>query len=400
MTAPRAGGGYERSAAGLPRRLRRILSLDDFEAAARRHLPVPVMGYVAGAAEDNLTRDDNRAAYAEWRFVPRVLRNVVGRSQEVELLGRRWAAPFGIAPMGLAALAAWRGDIALARAAAAEGLPMVLSGTSLIRMEEVAAAAPGSWFQAYLPGETGRIDALLARAARAGFETLVVTADVPVAGNRENLVRAGFSTPLRPTLRLALQGLVRPRWLAGTFLRTLARHGLPHFENSYAERGAPILARRVARDFAGRDHFDWTHVAHIRRVWQGPLILKGLLHPADVAEARVQGADAVILSTHGGRQLDGAVAPLRMLPQAVEVAGEMPVMIDSGIRRGADILKALALGARFAFVGRPFLYAAALGGEAGVTHAAKILKTEIDRDMALLGTASLAELSAERLLRP
>jgi L-lactate dehydrogenase (cytochrome) len=375
----------------------KILALDDFERAARRVLPRPIFGYVAGAAEDNRAFDDNRRAYAELALVPRVLRNVAQRSQRVSLLGREYSAPFGIAPMGLVALSAYRGDVLLARAAHAADIPVVIAGSSLIRLEEVVEAAPGSWFQAYLPGEPGRIAALLGRVAAAGIETLMVTLDTPVAGNRENNVRAGFSTPLRPSLRLALDGLLRPRWLLRTLLRTLLRHGMPHFENSFAERGAPILSSTVLREFSMRDHLDWSHLAAIRRQWKGPLVVKGILDPDDAATARAHGVDAIVVSNHGGRQLDGAIAPLRALPEVVEQAGDMTVMIDGGIRRGTDVLKALALGARFAFLGRPFNFAAAVAGEPGVAHAIALLRDEIDRDMAMLGIERCAELGPRHL---
>ena len=376
-----------------------LLSLDDFEAAARRVLPRPIFGYVAGAAEDNQALEGNRRAFSELALVPRVLRNVAQRDQGVTLFGQRYASPFGIAPMGIAALSAYRGDIVLARAAAAAGIPAVQSGSSLIRLEDVMAAAPGTWFQAYLPGTPERIDALLQRVKAAGVQTLVVTVDIPVAGNRENNIRAGFSTPLRPSLRLAWDGLVRPRWLAGTLLRTLARHGMPHFENSFAERGAPILSSRVQRDFAARDHFDWSHIARIRRQWHGPLVVKGILSPLDAALARQHGVDGIIVSNHGGRQLDGAVAPLRVLPAIAEQAGSgMTVMLDGGIRRGTDVIKALALGARAVWVGRPFNYAAAVDGQAGVAAAIDLLRAEVDRNLAMLGATTCAELGPSHLM--
>lgn len=380
-------------------RTRDLLSLDDFEAAARRVLPRPIFGYVAGAAEDNQALDDNCRAFAELALVPRVLRNVAERGQGVTLFGKRYASPFGIAPMGIAALSAYRGDIVLARAGAQAGIPAVQSGSSLIRLEEVMQAAPGTWFQAYLPGTPERIDGLLQRVVAAGVETLVVTVDIPVAGNRENNIRAGFSTPLRPGLRLAWDGLVRPRWLAGTLLRTLARHGMPHFENSFAERGAPILSSRVQRDFSARDHFDWSHIAHIRRQWRGPLVVKGILSPHDAALARQHGVDGIIVSNHGGRQLDGAAAPLRVLPAIAEQVGSgMTVMLDGGIRRGTDVIKALALGAQAVFVGRPFNYAAAVDGESGVGAAIGLLRAEVDRNLAMLGVTSCEDLGPEHLM--
>jgi L-lactate dehydrogenase (cytochrome) len=376
-----------------------LLSLDDFERAAQSVLPRPLYGYIAGAAEDNHSLRGNRSAFERWRLLPRVGRNVSERSLDVELFGRTYSAPFGIAPMGLAALSCFQGDLVMARAAQAAAIPYVLSGSSLTPVEAVVDAAPGSWFQAYLPGDPPRIRALLDRVQACGVEVLVVTLDLPVAGNRENLARVGFTTPLRPSLRLAADVMMRPRWLLGTWLRTLLSQGMPHFENNFAERGAPILARQVLRDFSQRDHLSWAHVRDIRQQWRGPLVLKGLLHPDDVAQARTLGADGVILSNHGGRQLDGAVAPLDMLAAGVEQAQGMTVMLDSGVRRGTDVVKALALGAQAVWLGRPFNFAAAVGGQAAVTRAAAILREELDRDLALLGLCRLAELGPDALVR-
>ncbi|MDF3834452.1 alpha-hydroxy acid oxidase [Cupriavidus basilensis] len=381
------------------RALQRILSLDDFEHAARRRLPRPIYGYIAGAAEDNRSLQENRAAFHDYALTTRVLVDVSRRTQSVELFGKTYASPFGIAPMGLSALSAYRGDIVQARAARAAGIPMVLSGSSLIRLEDVFEAAPDAWFQAYVPGDAARIDALLDRVRATGCRTLVVTVDIPVAGNRENNVRSGFSTPLRPSLRLAYDGITRPQWLVGTFARTLLRHGMPHFENSFAERGAPILSANVLRDFSARDHLDWSHLERIRRRWKGVLIVKGILSAQDAVLARDRGADGIVVSNHGGRQLDGAVAPLRVLPGIVAAVGDLPVMMDGGIRRGTDVVKALALGAKLVFVGRPFNYAASVAGEAGVTHAINLLRDEVDRNMAMLGVSQCAGLDPAVLYR-
>ncbi|MDB5829684.1 MAG: alpha-hydroxy-acid oxidizing enzyme [Variovorax sp.] len=386
-------------AAVVPRALRRVLSLDDLEAAARAHLPRPVFSFVASAAEDGRSFRSNRDSFAEYGLVTRVLRDVSRRSQAVSLFGKTWASPFGIAPLGLSALSAYRGDLTLARAAGTANIPMVLSGSSLIPMEEVAAEGTGAWFQAYLPGDTPRTVALIERVARAGFTTLVVTLDTPVAANRENNVRAGFSIPLRPNLRLAWDGVSHPRWLLGTFLQTLVRHGMPHFENNYATRGVPILSPNVLRSYSERGHIGWEHLALLRRMWPGTLIVKGVLSHEDARLAREHGADGIIVSNHGGRQLDGAMSPLRVLPGIVAACPDLPVMIDGGIRRGTDVIKALALGARFVFLGRPFIFAAALAGEPGVRHAIDILHTEIDRDMGLMGLNTLAEVTPACLMR-
>ncbi|WPQ35405.1 alpha-hydroxy acid oxidase [Achromobacter xylosoxidans] len=379
--------------------LRRMLSLHDFEASARRILPKPLYAYVSGAVEDGQSERGNRQAYDDYGFRPKVLVDVSRRSTRCTVLGREYAAPVGVAPMGIAALTSYRGDVMLARAAAEAGVPCIMSGSSLIRLETVMEAAPGTWFQAYLPGDGAQIAVLIDRVAAAGVDTLVLTVDTPVAANRENNVRAGFSTPLRPSVGLAWQGVTHPRWLIGTFLRTLARHGMPHFENNYATRGAPILSGNVLRDFSDRGHLNWQHVAAIRKTWRGRMVLKGILHPDDARAARAHGMDAVIVSNHGGRQLDGSVSPLHALPAIVDAAGGMDVMLDSGVRRGTDALKAMALGARCVFVGRPFNYAATVAGQRGVAHAIALIVEEIRRNMGLLGIVDLREVN-QSLLQP
>jgi L-lactate dehydrogenase (cytochrome) len=381
------------------KRLRDVLSLDDFETAARKHLPRPIFGYVAGAVETDWSLHDNRAAFAEFGFLPRMLVDVSKLTQQTTLFGKTYASPFGISPMGISALYAYRGDIVLATAAAAANIPMIMSSSSLIRLEDVVKESKSAWFQAYLPGDVPDITALIDRVARAGFENLVITVDSQVAGNRENNIRSGFSTPLRPSFRLAWDGITRPRWLFGTLLRTLLRHGMPHFENNYARRGAPIISPNVLRDYSDRGHLTWEHFRLIRRLWKGPLVIKGILDKADAVASRDAGADGIIVSNHGGRQLDGAVAALRVLPGVVAACPEIPVMIDGGVRRGTDVLKALALGAKCVFVGRPFGYAAAVAGAAGVSHAIGLLSAEVDRDMAMLGIPDLRALGPGQLMR-
>lgn len=378
---------------------RRFLSLDDFERAARRVLPRPLFGFVAGAAETDAALRDNRAAFAEYGFVPRALVDTSARSAATALFGERHAAPFGIAPMGAAALIAYRADLVLAAAAARAGVPFILSGSSLIRLEEVARAGGAPWFQAYLPGDAARIDALVDRVAAAGFGTFVLTVDVPVGANRENNVRNGFSLPLRPGPGLAWQGVTHPLWLWRTAARTLLRHGMPHFENMSATQGPPILSRGLERQLGARDTLAWRHLAQIRRRWSGRLVVKGILAAEDARMAREAGVDGVIVSNHGGRQLDHAMAPLRQLAGVRAVAGDMAVMLDGGVRRGTDVLKALALGADFVFVGRPMLYAAAVAGAAGVAHAIGLLREEIERDMALLGVTSPGQMTLSLLAR-
>jgi L-lactate dehydrogenase (cytochrome) len=384
---------------GPSKRLGDFLCLDDFEAAARRHLPAPVFAYVSGGVERNHSLRANAGAFERFEFVTRVLVDTSKRSTETTLFGATWSAPFGIAPMGICALSAYRGDLVLANAAARENVPMIMSGSSLIRLEEIVQANPQAWFQAYLPGAEAEIVALIDRVKAAGYETLVVTLDASIASNREQNIRAGFSTPLRPSARLAWQGITHPRWLFGTFLRTLARHGMPHFENNFARRGAPILSADVLRDFSDRGHLGWQHIRLVRRMWPGKLVLKGIL---DVRDARLSvdnGADGIVVSNHGGRQLDGTVSPLRVLPGIVEACRDVPVMVDSGFRRGTDVVKALALGAKFVFVGRPFNYAAAVAGERGVLKGITLLRDEVSRNLAMLGVTSTSDLRSDFLLQ-
>lgn len=379
---------------------RHVLSLNDFEPLARKRLPKPLYAYVSGAVEDNITLTQNRQAFEDLALRPRVLVGVSSRDLSISLFGRQYAAPFGLAPMGISALFAYRGDVVMAQAASQASVPAIMSGSSLIRLEEVMEAAPGTWFQAYLPGDMSQIEGLLARVEAAKVETLVITVDTPVAGNRENNIRAGFSTPLRPSAALAWQGITHPRWLLGTFTRTLVRHGIPHFENAYAHRGTPIVSRNVERDFSDRAHFTWEHLANIRRRWNGQLVIKGILTAEDARLAQQHGADGIVVSNHGGRQLDGVVAAMRALPEVVEAVPQLPVMLDSGVRRGTDIIKALALGARCVFIGRPFAYAAAVGSRQGVAHGINLMQAEISRDLAMLGITHATDVDAQCIYRP
>ncbi len=377
-------------------KLREILCLEDFEAPARSFLPRPIFGFISGGVESNASRDGNRAAFSEYAFLPRVLVNTRARNQKTTLFGRTYDLPFGFPPMGGTALAAYDGDIVLAKAAADLNTVMIQSGAALTTMERVKEAGPTAWFQAYLPGDPSIITPVVERAARAGFEVLALTVDVQVSSNRENNVRTGFSSPLKPTPRLAWDCMLRPGWTLGTFARTVMTRGMPHIENMGFER-MPVLGN-LERPRLARDALAWEHVELMRKLWKGKLVLKGVLSPQDVRMARECGVDGIMVSNHGGRQLDFTVAPLRMLPAVKAEAGNMAIMLDSGVRRGTDVLKALALGADFVFVGRPFLYAATIAGEAGVHHGATLLRDEISRNMAMLGINSLAEMKRELLV--
>jgi L-lactate dehydrogenase (cytochrome) len=206
-------------------------------------------------------------------------------------------------------------------------------------------------------------------------------------------MRTGYTSPLRPSLRLAYDGITHPRWLFGTALRTLMREGMPHFENYGPTRGAPVFSSTATIDTV-RDALCWKDLEEIRAQWKGKLVIKGVLAKEDARIARESGADAIVVSNHGGRQLDGVIASLHVLPELAAEAGNMTVLFDSGVRRGTDVIKALALGAHFVFVGRPFLYAAAIAGKAGVGHAIDLLRKEVERDLAMLGCVDCGSLKS------
>ncbi len=377
-----------------PRILKRMLALDDFEAAAQRRIPRPIFGYISGGVETDASLRDNRAVWDELQFVPKSLVDTSARSLATTLMGRVYDLPFGIPPMGGTAMACADGDVALARAAARANIPMVVSGAALTPLERIKQEGATAWFQAYLPGEDDVIRQLVDRVERAGYDTLVLTVDVSVLANRENNVRTGFSTPLRPSLRLAWDMGIRPRWGLSMLRHTLT-HGMPHFENMGPR--VPMISG-LNRQAGRRDKLSWPHVDLMRRLWKGKLVIKGILDPEDARRARDAGVDGVMVSNHGGRQLDGAVSPLRVLPAVKANAGNMAVMMDSGVRRGTDVLKALALGADFVFIGRPMLYSAAVAGEQGVTHAINLMRSELNTDMALVGINTLGEMRRELLL--
>src|SRR4030081_1311090 len=276
----------ERPTRAVPRGLRRYLSLDDFEATARARLPQFLYGYISGGAESDAAVRDNRKAFDEYGFVPRVLNDVSGCGQTTTLFGKTYASPFGIPPMGSWALCAYRGDIVLTRAAAAADVPMILSASSLITLEDVRRENPDTWYQAYLAGVPARIEPLVDRVAAAGYDTFVVTADVPVPPNRENNIRNGFQVPIGITPQVAWDTLTHPHWLFGTWARTVINHGMPHFENMDAKRGPPVLSKNLMRNIGKRDQLAWKHVELIRKRWNGKLVVKGLIAPVDARIAR------------------------------------------------------------------------------------------------------------------
>jgi L-lactate dehydrogenase (cytochrome) len=374
------------------------LSIADFERAARRRLPASVFGYVSGGTQDEVSLTANRAVFDRLAFRPRGLRDVSQRSQTVSLWGKTYASPIGLAPTGINAMVRHDADALLAEQAHRAVLPFVISGASNVPLERLVKLAPDSWYQAYFPGDRLRIEKIVQRLEAAGIATLVVTIDTCVGANRENNIRNHFSVPFRVSPSLLWDGVLHPRWSFQVFAKTLLKAGIPRFANMDETAGNRIIDDSPKGFRAGRDQLDWDTLAWLRGRWHGKLLLKGVVHPGDALLAVKLGLDGIIVSNHGGRQLDSVISPLQALPDVLaQTPQDFPVMVDGGFRRGTDVLKAVALGARLVFLGRPPLYGAAVAGSAGIQRVLEIFETEIDRDLALLGCRSLSEVSPDLL---
>ncbi|HEX5804644.1 MAG TPA: alpha-hydroxy acid oxidase [Azospira sp.] len=357
-------------------------NIEDLRTLACRRLPRIVRDFLEGGAEEQQTLRANREVFAGITFAPRTLVDVSQRSQRVTVLDRSFDSPLGISPIGAAGLFWHEADIHLARAAHHARVPFVLSTHSFVPLPRVAReAGTPPWFQLYLGDDRQVTEMMLQQAVDAGSDVLVLTTDVPVGGNREYNERNGFGVPFRLGLRNAVDGLRHPGWL----LRVFGPLGL----------GGGVPAHFVDWG-ARRDRLNWNDFLWLRRSWPGKLLVKGILTVDDARLAARHGADGIFISNHGGRQLDGAPSPVDVLPPiAAAVGGQLAIMVDGGFRRGADIVKALALGADMVFVGRPAIYGVAAGGEDGVRRALRILGSEVDRVMALLGCCSMAELGPQ-----
>ncbi len=376
------------------------INIDDLRLAAKQRLPKLAFDFIEGGVEGETGLARNEQAFRRYRLMPRYLVDIAKRSQATTLFGRTWASPFGLCPTGMAGL--WRPgtDLLLAKAAAKADIPSLMSCASNLAIEKAVAVAPRNmWFQIYCGRERRYTDEFLKRVAGLGIETVVITIDVPVSPKRERNLRNRFSRPLRLTGKSLTDVMTHPRWL-WNFWRN---GGIPSMENweGFLEPGqAKGKSTDLYSSQTPAGDQTWRDLEHIRRNWSGNLVLKGVLDPADALLAREAGVDGVIVSNHGGRQLDWAPASLEALPAVRAAVGpEMTVMLDSGIRRGSDILLALGLGASFCFVGRAALYGAAAFGQAGADKAVQILRKEVDLNMAQMGTTSLDQLGPERLRR-
>jgi L-lactate dehydrogenase (cytochrome) len=382
-----------------PARLRDVLCLNDFAERARRRLPTAMYAYISGWSEDGAAHRRNLHGFASRAFVPRVLVDIERRDTRTTLFGVEYESPFGIAPMGFSRMAAAHGDELLARAAAEAGVPFILSGASLTPMETVRAAGATSWFQAYIPGDAARIDPMLERVAQAGFDTLVINVDTAVHGQHEYAEKHGFRSPVKPDARLAWQAFTRLSWCWRVLGESMLTRRPLRFENMDAVAGPPVFSRTLVRDIGRRGALSWTHIERIRARWDGRIVLKGVMSAADAVLAEKMGIDGVIVSNHGGRQVDCAIGSLDALEAIAARVDTLTLMYDGGVRRGSDVLKALHCGARFVFVGRPMLLAAAAADAAGIAHAIAILKREISTNMGLLGINRIDEIAQLELQR-
>jgi (S)-mandelate dehydrogenase len=380
------------------RDLGKCLSIEELQGVARRRLPAFVLEYLEGGAEDEVTLRRNREIFERIAFVPRTLVDVSHRDMSVEVFGDRLRLPIAIGPTGANGLFARDGDLALARAAKAHGIPFVQSTVSTLRLETVA-AEPGlrHWMQLYMLKDRAATEAIVARAAAAGSGALMVTSDTVVFGNRE-WDRRHYADPSRLGLRSRAEVLLHPGWMRDV----LAPSGIPAFENLLeflpGGRGNPVATRAFLVEQMDMS-ITFKDIAWLRSIWPRKLVVKGILDPEDARRALDAGADGIVVSNHGARQLDGAVSPIDVLPEIVQaVGGRLCVMIDGGFRRGTDIVKAVALGADLVLLGRATLYGLAAGGEAGARRALDILAGEIERTMGLLGATSLKECAGR--LRP
>jgi isopentenyl diphosphate isomerase/L-lactate dehydrogenase-like FMN-dependent dehydrogenase len=374
--------------------MKKILTLDDLRLAAKRRLPRMVFDFIDGGAEDERTLRANREAFERRTFEPRLLSTAIERTQSVTVLGEHLATPVLLAPTGLSRMAGPGGETAAAEAAHSRGTVSVISSASSVAVGEVArSVGRPQWFQLYPWGDWELTSALMDRAKDAGVSTLVLTLDVPVTGARERDYRNGMTIPVRISPGTAYDVLSHPAWvlkvLAGKRITMANLVGLREGHGSSATSLAQLNLSLL------NPGYSWDDVRRVRDYWGGRLVLKGIMGAADARRSVDAGADGVIVSNHGGRQADAIPASLDVLADVVaEIGTEAEVLFDGGIRRGADVVMALALGARAVLVGRPWMYGLAAGGQSGVEKMLDILSSEIDRTLALVGARSVADLDA------
>ncbi len=376
--------------------MRDAVNIEDLARLAQRHLPKVIWDYLDGGSDDEVTLKLNRTAFGRYQFRPRMVTGNATRDMSVELFGERFATPFLIGPTGLAGIFTPDGDLKLSRAAATFNTGFCLSTASNNSLEQVAKHSQGPrFFQLYPWGGRDLTLRLLERAKNSGYAALMVTVDMITAGNRERDVRNKFANAIHLSPRMLWDAATHPRWV----LNTWVARGMPRLENlaEFLPAGSNAYDLVAFTKTQRNPSYSWSDLEWIRGIWKGPLIIKGILTAEDTTIAARLGADAVVVSNHGGRSLDGAVASLDALPEVVASAGSMKVLVDGGFRRGTDIVKAMALGAHAVLLGRSALYGLAAGGEQGVLRALEMLRDETDRTMSMLGCQSISEVTANHI---
>ena len=374
----------------------------DLGRMAKRRLPKGVFEFFDRGNGDETALVENRAAFDRIKLHPHALVDTSQRSQAVTLFGQRHKMPIVIAPTGSAGLGWYEGEIALARAAAEAGIPFTLATGSMTALEKVAEQAGGTlWFQIYMWPDRSLSHRLAERAKAAGYQALVVTVDTPVPPGREYNLRNGMTVPFRFTRRNVTDVLMHPRWVCGVLMRYLLASGMPRYENYPTELKARITALPMGRSMMVTDSLTWDDLKALRKLWPHALMVKGILRAQDALLAADCGADGVIVSNHGGRAVDSTRAPIEVLPEVVEAAGSrLAVLVDSGFRRGADVAKGLALGAKAVLVGRGPLYGVSVAGQQGAARALEIYRDEIDRILAMIGCPGVERLDRSYLSLP
>ena len=377
-------------------------NIEDLRQMARKKLPRGIFEFIDGGAEDGIAVQNNRDAYTALKIKNRVLVDVSGRTTESEIFGKKIAMPFGVSPTGSGGIASYGGEVQIAKAAARMGVPCTVATNALTPMEEICEKAGGDlWFQLYMWDDRELSMQFMDRVKAAGFETLIVTVDGPVGPNREYNYKNGFSMPIVYTPRLFAQLLAKPGWCIRVLAQQYLRRGAFQKENYPPELSRKITGNDLSYKHVKSDKQSWDDIRRIRDMWPGNMLIKGLQSKEDAVIAQREGLDGVVLSNHGGRYVDSAPAPLQVLPEVRAAVGDsFCVIIDSGARRGSDLIKALALGADMVMSGRPTLWGAAALGEAGSYRALEIFQTEMDRVMAQLGLNTVAEIGPQIFWNP
>jgi (S)-mandelate dehydrogenase len=377
-------------------------SIEDLRKMAKKRLPRCIFEYVDGAAEDGIAKEHNREVYRSLKIKNRVLKDVSARSTATEIFGRKIAMPYGISPTASAGLMSDGGEVALAKAAARMGVPCTAATNSLTPMEEIYEAGGGNlWFQLYMWVDVKLRMQFVERVKSVGFETLLVTVDGSVGANREHDRRNGFSMPLRYTPKLIASVLGNPGWCMRVLAPQYMKRRAFRKANYPVEMASKLTDKINEHELTKPATQCWDDIKRIRDVWPGYMLVKGLQSLEDAVIAADYGLDGVVISNHGGRYLDSAPAPLQLVPEFRRAVGDrLKLIIDSGARRGADIVKALGVGADMVMSGRPTLYGSAAAGEAGAYRALEIFQTEMDRIMAQLGLNSVGEISPHIFWNP